>query len=89
MDSLQLSVPVSCQATLTIAANPKDKNDLYHKDLKTLIEFWHQMEADFIGNEGKKVRAVGLCDVETFTLVELYKEVNNKPTGIAVIIIIN
>jgi len=88
LDSLQLSVPVSGRQQLQIASQPKDKDEAYEAQLGQLRSLWKELSQQLVG-EDKRVRAMGVCDVETMTLKALVEDaeegnISGRPYSISV-----
>jgi diketogulonate reductase-like aldo/keto reductase len=81
VDSLQLAVPYAGLASLAIAAEAKEKGEVYRNSLSQFLALWLELGA-FV--EDGTVLALGLCDVETDTLREIYDKSEKKPTSITV-----
>jgi diketogulonate reductase-like aldo/keto reductase len=69
--------------SLGLGSEKKERNEEQNRRLSQLKQLWADLEKAML-NEGGKVRNMGLCDVETETLAELYKSALTKPSSITV-----
>ncbi|TRY67451.1 hypothetical protein TCAL_06447 [Tigriopus californicus] len=79
IDSLQISVPIEALDALSIGPQPKDKDADYEACLNQFVELWQGLESHL---DQKKVKKLGICDIETATLEDLYGKVIRKPSSI-------